>query len=346
MHRLRTRAVLAALAVALIATGCKWTGWSNTAAKSAAHTTRTWLVTQQQTDGGFEVSGFAGFETPDAILALAEDAQQQEAWSPDQARAAVQAVTRNGKTALDAIDDFADGTLTAGQAAKLVVLVAKPLGYDPKAFDPQGDGARNLVGIVDAGRTADGGYGQFNATLYAAIAKKLVDAPVDAATVEVLRAGQQASGGWGYTGDAAATDADVDTTSLAIQALVAAGVGATDATLVQGVRYLVAQQQANGSWQSFGSDDPNSTATALIAITAIGENPGRSCWRDRADATRTGTPYTSPVSWLRHQVGADGHVVSPNDAFPPVNTFASSQSIEALRRGWLPAAYLLKRDCP
>lgn len=346
MHRLRHRAVLAALVVALVATGCKWTGWSNTAAKTASHTARTWLVTQQQTDGGFEVSGFAGFETPDAILALAEDAQQQEAWNPDQARAAVAAVTRNGKSALDAVDDFADGTLTAGQAAKLVVLVAKPLGYDPKAFDPQGDGARNLVAVVDAGRTADGGYGQFNATLYAAIAKKLVDDPVGGTTVTAVKAGQQASGGWGYTGDAGATDADVDTTSLAIQALVAAGVGATDTTLAKGVRYLVQQQQTDGAWQSFGSDDPNSTSTALFAITAIGENPGQSCWRDRADATRTGTPYTSPVSWLRHQVGTDGHVVSPNDAFPPVNTFATTQSIEALRRGWLPAAYLPKRTCP
>ncbi len=346
MHRLRTRAALAALAVALIATGCKWTGWSAPASKATAHSARDWLVTQQQPDGGFEVSGFAGFETPDAILALAEDAQQQEAWNPAQARAAVQAVQRNGRSALDAVDTFAAGAIDAGQAAKLVVLVAKPLGYDPRAFDPRNDGARDLVAIVDAGRTANGAYGQFNATLYAAIAEKLVGSPVGATTLALIRSGQQASGGWGFTGDATATDADVDTTSLAIQALVAAGVGADDRTLVNGVRYLARRQRTDGAWRSFGVDDPNSTATAVLAITAVGEDPVQSCWRDRAVTKLAGTPYASPVAWLRHQSGTDGHIVSPNDAFPPVNTFATTQSIEALRRGWLPAVYLPKRSCP
>ena len=46
-------------------------------------------MTRQQAGGGFEVSGFDGFETPDAILAIAEDAEQQVAWDTAQARAAV-----------------------------------------------------------------------------------------------------------------------------------------------------------------------------------------------------------------------------------------------------------------
>jgi hypothetical protein len=346
MHRLRIRAGVAALAVALVATGCKYTGWGDDQAKGAAHTARNWLVTQQQTDGGFEVSGFPGFETPDAALAIAEDAQQQSAWNTDQARSAVQAVKRNGKSALDALDDFADGTITAGQAAKLVVLVAQPLGDDPRAFDPQHDGARNLVAAVDAGRVANGGYGAFNATLYATIALRLAGRTGDATTVSLIRSGQQASGGWGFSGDGTATDADVDTTSLAIQALVAAGLPGTDAALTNGVAYLAHQQQANGAWQSFGADDPNSTATAVMAVTAVGENPGAGCWRDRAVPALTGTAYADPLVWLRKQQAADGHIASPNDAYPPVSTFATAQAIEALRRGWLPASWLPPRSCP
>jgi hypothetical protein len=256
-------------------------------------------------------------------------------------------VKKNGRSALDAIDDFADGNLSAGQAAKLIVLVAKPLGYGLRNFNPQNDATtRNLVAVVDAGLQGDGSYGAFNATLYAAIAKKLANSAVGPNTVAVIRAGQQASGGWGFSGDGTASDADTDTTSLAIQALIASGADATDTGLVKGVQYLARQQRSNGSWQSFGSDDPNSTSTAVMAITAIGENPAKSCWRDRAVPALKGAPYSSPLGWLRSQIAGDGHVASPNDAFPPVNTFATTQTIEALRRGWMPAVWLDARQCP
>jgi hypothetical protein len=46
------------------------------------------------------------------------------------------------KSALDALDGFASSGLSAGQAAKLIVLDAAPLGLDPGAFDPAGDGNR------------------------------------------------------------------------------------------------------------------------------------------------------------------------------------------------------------
>ena len=347
MHRFRIRAGFAALAVVLVATGCKWTGIDDTAARSTSTRARNWLVTQQQANGGFELSGFDGFETPDATLAIAEAAQQQGGWSTAQALAAVQAVKVGGKSALDWADDFADGAITAAQAAKLVVLVAVPLGLDPRAFNPQNDArTRNLMGIINAGKQADGSYGAFNGTLYAALAKWLVSGAVPADTLAYVRAGQQASGGWDFANDPTATDADIDTTSLVIQVLVAAKVAPTDTDLVHALAFLAHAQQADGAFQSFGADDPNSTSTAIMAITAVGENPVDSCWRDRAVPALKGTHYSSPVGWLNGQGATDGHIVSPNDAFPPVNTFASTQSIEALRRGWLPIAYEAPRTCP
>src|SRR5437870_864725 len=77
-------------------------------------------------------------------------------------------------TPLDYLDDFADGAygpLTAGQAAKLIVLVAGPLGINAATFNPQGDmTATNLPQVMDNGRQSDGSYGAFNATLYAVLA--------------------------------------------------------------------------------------------------------------------------------------------------------------------------------
>ncbi len=151
MARNHSRAWFAALAVVVVATGCKYTGWGHVPSQNTAATARNWIVSQQQADGGFEVAGFAGFETPDAVLAIAEAAQQQYLWDKGQARAAVEAVTKNGNSGLDALDDFAAGPINAGQAAKLIVLVAAPLGLDPNAFDPGADGAPvNLVGAVNA----------------------------------------------------------------------------------------------------------------------------------------------------------------------------------------------------
>ena len=347
MHRLRIRAGFAALAVVLVATGCKWNGFGDPAIQSTSRAARNWLVTRQQAGGGFEVSGFDGFETPDAIVAIAEDAQQQVAWDTTQARNAVRAVKIGGKSALDWADDFADGPINAGQAAKLVVLVAKPLGYPASSFNPQGDAkATNLMTVVNAGAQPNGSYGAFNATLYAALAKRLVTDAVPAKTLAYIRAGQQASGGWDFANDPNASDADIDTTSLVIQVLVAAKVAPTDPDLVQALAFLANRHQADGAFQSFAVDDPNSTATATMAITAVGENAAASCWRNRAVPALTGHAYSSPIAWLRSQAASDGHIASQNDAFPPVNTFATTQSVEALRRGWLPVAALPLKTCP
>jgi hypothetical protein len=347
MHRFRTRAGLAALAVVIVASGCKYTGFGDSSVRSTSTDAHDWLVTQQRTDGGFEVADFDGFETPDAIVALAEEGQEQAGWDTLQARRAVRKVTNGGKSALDWADAFADGPISAGQAAKLIVLVAKPLGLGVRTFNPGNDAdTRDLVAIVEDGAQPDGSYGAFNATLYATLAGSLVNGAVPANTVAYIRAGQESSGAWDYAADPSGADGDVDTTSLALLALVAAGAAPTDTDLVQGLAYLAHQQRPNGAWQAFGTDDPNSTATAIMAITAAGGNAVLSCWRDSAVPALTGTPYSSPIAWLQSQAGDDGHIVSQNDAFPPVNTFATTQSIEALRRGWLPFSFQLPKSCP
>lgn len=341
----RRRAVLGALALALVLPACKISGFYDPAAKSTAADAAAWLATQQQADGGFEVAQFPGFETSDAILAIAENAQEQVPWDTGQARRAVQALSTNGRTPLDAIDDFAEGPISAAQAAKVIVLVAKPLGYSPAAFDPQGDGATNLLALVNAGLQPDGSYGAFNGTLYAALARKLTDSVIHDTTLSLIRNGQHADGGWNFAGDQSAIETDIDTTALALQVLIAAGAEPSDPAVQGALRFLAERVGTNGAWQAFGADDPNSTSTALLAVTAAGYDANRSCWRDTFAPARAGQPYASPVTWLESQQQPDGRIASPNDAFPPINTFATSQSIQALRRGWLPITFHHVQPC-
>ena len=347
-HR-SSRVVLGALVLVITLGACRYTGYGDVASATATTKAVSWLKTQQQSNGGFEVAGFPGFETPDAVQAIANGAQTSATWNATLARNAVLATVKNGKNPLDALDDFADGTganaLDAGQAAKLIVLVAQPLGLSSTAFDPQGDGAKNLVATVDAGLLPNGSYGLFNATLFAAIAKTALNGAPSPATVAYIRGAQQANGGWSFSGSPSGSDVDVDTTALAIQALVAAHVAPTDPDLVQGLLFLAALHQGHAAWQSFGSDDPNSTATASLAISAAGFDVNTSCWRDTVAPILKGTAYENPLTWLRSRQAANGHITSPNDVYPPVNTFATSQVVQALGRYWLPVAPLAERSC-
>lgn len=344
-HR-RSRAVIGALCATLFLGAFRFSGFNDPQARTAARKATVWLRGQQQPDGGFELAGFAGFETPDAVLAIAENAQTTKKWSRAKALAAVKAVKQDGNSALHALDDLADAGVDAGQAAKLVVLDTEPLGLSAQKFNPDGDAKSvNLKAVITAGAKPDGSYGAFNATLYAAIALRVLTGSVPANTVAYIRGAQQANGGWGFSGLPTGTDLDIDTTGLAIQALVAAKVATNDTDLRQGLAFLAAQHKASGAWQAFGSDDPNSTSVAVFAISAAGFDPTKACWRDVVAPGSAGDPYASPISWIESRQQPDGRIASPSDGFG-INTFASTQSIEALRRGWVPVKPLAKQACP
>jgi hypothetical protein len=310
------------------------------AAASTPVTTKAaaWLGTQQQPDGGFEVAGFPGFENADAVFALAEQAQADETWSASEARAAVLArQTPLSTDPLDSIDDHTESGIAAGPAAKLIALVTNPLAIDPASFDPSCDGnpvnLETLIGDPDpAGFFPP--QAAFNGTLYAAMAKDLLGDPVPANTLTYIRDAQRLDGGWNFNGtvDNPVPEDDVtsdpDTTGLALVALTAAGVTVGDPDFDAGVAFLVANQQPSGAWQQpppFGGvDDPNSTSVAVLGLTAAGFDDSDP---EIADA----------IAWLDSQQAPDGHIIGPNDGFG-LNTFATSQSIQAILRSDVPAA--------
>jgi hypothetical protein len=334
----RTLALFVALAVAfvtpVVSTDVAGAAPTNPETATAAVA---WLEGRQRPDGGFEVAGFPGFETRDVVLAIAAEAQSGSVWDARAALKAVRAVKRQGRNALNALDDLADDPqLPAGSAAKLVVLTLGPLGLDPLRFDPDCDGGsgRNLLHQINLGENA-GTYGAFNDTLYAAQALALITGSVPAATVSAVRAAQQPDGGWGFLGDPDATDVDIDTTAVAIRALFASGATAADPDVAQGLAYLAAQQLVDGSWPSFGSSDPNSTAMAILTVSAAGYDVTTSTWRDTVLPASIGSPYANPDVWLRDQQVANGRIASPTDSFG-INTFATAQAVQGLLRPDLP----------
>ena len=289
------------------------------------------------------------FVTSEAVLAIAEGGQTGGAWSTSEALAAVQGTTNaQGTNPMPFLDLAAAAALSPGKAAKLIDLVAAPLGLNPAAFDPAGNGSPvNLVAAMGSGN-ADGSFGAanaFNQTLFAALAHQLVNGSVPAQTVQYIRSKQKPSnGGWAFDADTGSvTDADVDTTSLAIQALIAGGAAPTDPAVQGGLAFIASQQNADGSWSAFGNVSSESTSRAILAIAAAGYDPNVSCWRDSVLPATAGTPYGAPDDALVGLQQADGSIVGPGSFSP---AFSTSQAVQGLERTWLPIETGPAQTCP
>ena len=277
------------------------------------------------------------------MLAIAEQAQTGTTWNTAEALAAISALQAGGAgpTPLDYLEGLVAASSDPGVAAKTVVLVSEPLGIDPTAFGP--------VDLLDKMGGCTGTTSPtFNGLLYLVIAQQLLCAGAPDANVTTIRAAQQANGGWGFAGDNTAADIDNDTTALAVEALIGTGVTIGDTAVHNALVFFATNFQANGAWQFFGADDPNSTAMAILGLTAAGYDVTTSCWRDTLVPALAGTAYTSPDAWLRSQqltTGPDaGRVQSPSDSFG-VNTLATSQFVEALMRSWLPVTRAAAQSC-
>jgi Prenyltransferase and squalene oxidase repeat len=299
--------------------------------------------------GAWDSSPSFEFVTSEAVLAIGEGAQTGATWSTSAALTAVQN-TKNAddENPMPFLDLVAGGSLSPGKAAKLILLVAKPLGLDPTSFDPAGDGSPvNLVNAMGSGN-ADGSFGPpgtFNQTLFAALAKKLVDGSVPAATINYIRSKQKPSnGGWAFDADTGTTtDADVDTTSFAIQALIAGGVAVTDPAVQNGLAFIASQQNSDGSWSAFGNVSSESTSRAILAIASAGFDPNSSCWRDTVSPALAGGPYGAPDDALVGLQAGDGSIAGPGSFSPE---FSTAQAVQGLERQWLPIARGAAQSCP
>ena len=80
---------------------------------------------------------------------------------------------------------------------------------------------------------------------------------------------QRNNGGWG----------DVDTTAAAVMALVAAGENKNSDVINNALLFIKNMQTNDGGFQSWGQTNAASTAWAVMAITAAGQNPTDTRWQ-------------------------------------------------------------------
>lgn len=298
---MRTLAILMVLVALLL-------GWAVPArAADAPQLDRAleWLLTNQQADGGF-TSGFSDGSdlgaTTETILAFAATGTALEAETSPLAYLEVQATS---------------GALTDAAGLSRAVMLAKVLQADPRDI-----GGEDLVAALLA--TQDKPTGRFGDSLYAhayallALHNAGESLPADA--IELLMTEQQEGGGWAMLGGDEV--ADTNTTSLAVQALLAAG---EDAAAQKAVTYFAGVQNADGGfpWQNpspYGTDtDANSTAVVLQALMALGENPAN--WAPKG---------ASPVDALLALWDAESGAYNWQLAMPGANVLATAQAVQAL----------------
>ncbi len=240
-----------------------------------------YIRTTQQPDGGF--GGFGDGQTYDAILAL-----RSAGVSPS-------AVLSNGKSPVDFLVARASAADTPAIAAK-AALAARAAGLEPRAV-----GGTDLIANIKAGYSpATGLYASddFSQSL-AMLGLACTGNTVPSSAILGLRT-TQVKGGWGFGGNP-----EPDTTALAIQALIASGVPASDASIVEAFAYLKSAQGTDGGW---GFDptasNANSTAFVLQAYLAAGVAPD-SMAKDGKGA----------VAFLLSQQGPDGAFAGFDPAF-------------------------------
>lgn len=272
---------------------------------AAIETSVSWLLEQRQADGGF--MGFSGATdagtTADAVIALA--AAQATGIEVDLEPSVAFLV----ESALEATQ------MGAGMAAKLV-LAAVAAGIDPTDID----GVDAVSVIVPSANESTGLYGSGvydHALGMLALVAAGRDVPAEA--IVALEQTQGGDGAWAYDGSTARGAGDTNTTSLVIQAMVAAD-QIDHPGVAKGIDYLMSAQTEDGGFaysptaQPYTSD-ANSTALVLQALLLA----------ESVEASVTDAATTALLTY-QNDSGAFGYNPEAQDD----NLFATVQAIPAL----------------
>ncbi len=277
--------------------------------REAAMGALSWIASQQQADGSFP--GFGAGSTADAVFAICAVGGDPNGFLQGE----------NSPISFLAIQAKELST-SAGSTAKAILAVLCA-GKDPHRF-----GGVDLVAAL--GKAYDARTGAYGADLtghaFALLALSAAGRPIPAAAVDYLRRTQTPEGGWAWDGNPSSGGADTNSTALAVQALVASGVDASDPAIQTALAYLHTQQNADGGFpyakpSPWGSEsDTNSTAYVIQALLSAGEDPEGPAWTVESH---------TPLSFLLE-------MQLPSGAFrwqvqvPGENALATYQAVPAL----------------
>jgi len=90
-----------------------------------------------------------------------------------------------------------------------------------------------------------------------------------------IKENQNENGGWG----------DVDSTAAAIMALIAAGEDSNSECITDALSYVKTTQAESGGFKSWGTENTASTAWAVMAIAAAGQNPTSIEWKHSGNSS-------------------------------------------------------------
>jgi hypothetical protein len=220
-----------------------------------------WMNELQDADGSWPtLFGPPAGPTCDAVLAYAA-----AGFDP-------RTVVRPGSitSAMDYLSSTATAYAVEGpkEAGKLAAAVAAG-GLDPHSF-----GGIDVIDVLSSthysattGFFGDGSDSWSQSLGIIGLSSGGESIPVSA--TETLLAMQDAGDGswvdpWGFS--------KLDTTGLALQALIAAGVPSNHTSVVSGLAFLQGQQSAHGGWDFGSSPSANSTAYAIQGAVAAGED--------------------------------------------------------------------------
>jgi hypothetical protein len=255
--------------------------------------------------------GFAGFPpgaTVDAVLALAAHGEEPDVPAPGGA-------TPSEYLAAEAPEYAATGPAAAGKLA----LAAAALDEDARSF-----GGVDLVATIESAYDpVSGAYGTGGtwAQAYALLGLVAAGREVPPAAAAHLAAIASPGGGWGY--EAVAPVPDPDSTGVALQAAIAAGMGPDDPVVRRAVEALHALQLDDSSFPGYdGASSTVSAATAVSGLVAADQVVDGAGWRRDWQQMRRG-----PLDALLGAQTDSGGFVGYGGVEDPAATYAAALAL-------------------
>ncbi len=282
-------------------------GGGQALAAPAANTPTGYLLSAQNTDGGYGAS--PGAPSSPLYSGWAALGLAAEGHNPLN-------VSRAGRSLLSYIRATA-GSATDPGSIERTILVARAAGVSARSF-----GGHELIGALETDIRGNGSVeDQVNLTSFAVLALRADGITPPARTLSWLVRQQDRDGGFNFA--TAGGSSDVDDTGAALQALAGAG-GSAGRARRRAVAFIRRQQNRDGGFPSEPGGDANaqSTAWAIQGLLAAGAAP---------DSVH------SAVQFLGSLIAGDGHVrYSRSSDQTPV--WVTGQALMALAGKSLPLA--------
>ncbi len=285
-----------------------------------------WLRSQQNADGGF--GGSDVYSSSESLLSIASNHEKAGDW-----------VRSPGNQSLAAYM-MANAAGYANQSATRVGKVTVGISSSDTCK------THNLLEPLDFYNSATGAFGDDAGALtqaWAILGTRALSESIPTEAINYLQnlqiitttntttiGGWEWDTGWGM---------DTNTTSLAIQALLSAGLNNTDPSIQYALNYFHAAQNSDGGFpfsltDPSSSSDADSTAYVLQALYALGEDPLSDAWKKNG---------VSPLDFLISLQLDDGSYKWQSSYGS--NLLATQQAIPALLGRAMPFTTSGSRDC-